>query len=539
MGVRGRGGAGSAAAMAAAAAAEAAAAAAALRSRAGTTLVLDNGAGFVKAGLAVAEDEEGAGTADEDEDALDDAARARRGLAVRVVPNCVVRSRNGKLRFVGDELDACRDVSGLVYRRPHDRGYLVGFATQREVWVRALSGGRGGGVNGAPACAGLGVSTTECRNLSVLVTEAPFCPPSLAARQAAFLLDPADAGGFGFRDACVVPPALLALRHASAVCDQAENVLPDFGVVLDVGFSFATAVPVVRGRVFLAGVRRLSIGGKQLTNLLKEQVSYRSVNMMDETYVVDEMKEAACFVSATGMRAELQAAAAEATTAGRKRARAEGWPTLRREYVLPDGVEVVHGRVRGEDEARQREEEAKGMGRKERAAFEAQDQTVWLSLEQVSVPEALFHPRDLGIEQGGVHECIKQAVEACPEEVRPALYQNVVITGGSSLFVGFVPRLERELRSIVPDIYGLSVFAFDDEDAKTAAFYGGQNLVLGLTPEERAACFATREEYVEEGVEFCLTKWRRAFYDCPELEAYLEAAGTAAPAVGPTSKHAS
>jgi actin-related protein 6 len=37
------------------------------------------------------------------------------------------------------------------------------------------------------------------------------------------------------------------------------------------------AVPVFDGRVQLAGVRRINIGGKALTNHLKELVSYRCV----------------------------------------------------------------------------------------------------------------------------------------------------------------------------------------------------------------------------------------------------------------------
>ena len=38
------------------------------------------------------------------------------------------------------------------------------------------------------------------------------------------------------------------------------------------------AVPVFDGRVQLAGVRRINIGGKALTNHLKELVSYRCVS---------------------------------------------------------------------------------------------------------------------------------------------------------------------------------------------------------------------------------------------------------------------
>jgi actin-related protein 6 len=42
---------------------------------------------------------------------------------------------------------------------------------------------------------------------------------------------------------------------------------------------------------------RIDIGGKLLTNHLKEVISYRHYNMMSETFIVNEIKEACCFVS--------------------------------------------------------------------------------------------------------------------------------------------------------------------------------------------------------------------------------------------------
>lgn len=40
------------------------------------------------------------------------------------------------------------------------------------------------------------------------------------------------------------------------------------------------------------------MGGKVLTHLLKVMFSYRQWNMMDETYLIDKMKAASCFVAA-------------------------------------------------------------------------------------------------------------------------------------------------------------------------------------------------------------------------------------------------
>lgn len=44
--------------------------------------------------------------------------------------------------------------------------------------------------------------------------------------------------------------------------------------------------------------RRLDIGGKLLTNLLKETLSFRQWDMMDETWLTNALKEACCFVAA-------------------------------------------------------------------------------------------------------------------------------------------------------------------------------------------------------------------------------------------------
>jgi actin-related protein 6 len=42
---------------------------------------------------------------------------------------------------------------------------------------------------------------------------------------------------------------------------------------------------------------RINVGGKHLTNYLKEVISYRQLMVMDETYVINQVKEELCFVS--------------------------------------------------------------------------------------------------------------------------------------------------------------------------------------------------------------------------------------------------
>jgi actin-related protein 6 len=42
----------------------------------------------------------------------------------------------------------------------------------------------------------------------------------------------------------------------------------------------------------------MDVGGKLLTNLLNEQISYKEVNLYGEAHLVNEMKESLCYVAA-------------------------------------------------------------------------------------------------------------------------------------------------------------------------------------------------------------------------------------------------
>ena len=76
-----------------------------------TTLVLDNGAYTLKSGIVT--------------DGTEDRPR--------VVPNCIARDRSRKL-YVGSDLDNCRDFGEIQFRRPVEKGYIVNWEAQKEVW---------------------------------------------------------------------------------------------------------------------------------------------------------------------------------------------------------------------------------------------------------------------------------------------------------------------------------------------------------------------------------------------------------------------
>jgi actin-related protein len=106
--------------------------------------------------------------------------------------------------------------------------------------------------------------------------------------------------------------------------------------VVDSGYSFTHIVPTYRGgEALVNAIRRLNVGGKVLTNLLKESVTYRQWNMMDEFHIVNDAKEQLCFISEEFDK-----------EMARARATRKGLRLFDREYLLPDFVNTFIGSVR-------------------------------------------------------------------------------------------------------------------------------------------------------------------------------------------------
>ena len=84
-------------------------------------------------------------------------------------------------------------------------------------------------------------------------------------------------------------------------------------------------------------------------------------------------------------------------------------------------------------------------------------QKLRLNNERFAVPELLFTPLDIGINEMGIAEAVIDSVQACPEEARCHLYKNIVLTGGCALFPGFKERLYKDIRASAPDEYEVNI----------------------------------------------------------------------------------
>ncbi|KAL8149742.1 actin-related protein 6 [Apium graveolens] len=426
-----------------------------------TVIVLDNGGGQIKAGLAG------------DRDPL------------TIFPNCQARPISSKKFITGPSL-LSQDLTSATLRRPIDRGYLINPDLQSAIWAHLFST-----VNLTPSLS------------SLLLTEPLFNLPSC---QRAF--DELVFEEFGFMSLYVAnAPELVHLYEASrrpyGVVSKRECSL-----VVDCGFSFVHCAPVFQNFCVNYGVKRMDLGGKALSNYLKELISYRSVNVMDESFLMDHVKEKLCFVSLDVERDLVIA---------RKR----GYDNLFKcTYVLPDGVTYTKGFVKDPAEADRYLTLYDGATGKHTERMETDEQEheeklenknkidltkneFSLTNERFLVPEMIFRPADLGMNQAGLAECIVRAVNSCHPYLQPVLYESIILTGGSTLFPRFAERLERELRPLVPDNYQVKIST--QEDPILGVWRGGS--LLASSPDFETMC-VTKAEYEELGSFRC----RRRFF---------------------------
>lgn len=90
------------------------------------TLVLDNGAYTIKAGLVAT------GGADP---SYDDCS---------VIPNCIARSTRDKRTYTASELAQCKDFGELAFRRPVEKGFIVNWEAEKEIWEHEFIEARAG-----------------------------------------------------------------------------------------------------------------------------------------------------------------------------------------------------------------------------------------------------------------------------------------------------------------------------------------------------------------------------------------------------------
>jgi actin-related protein 6 len=356
-----------------------------------------------------------------------------------------MKAKSEKRRpFFGNQVEDCRDSSGLFYILSFTKGYLTNWDVQKNVFDHVW----------------MSEYPVDFKDSRMIVTEPIFNFSSIQEAMVETFFEEYYPLSL---TRCTAPD----LAQYNYVNTQGDS-LPLCCLIVDLGYSFCHIVPYVKGEKVLTAIRRIDVGGKLLTNQLKDIISYRQLNVMDETYVINRVKEDSCFVSENfyeDMRI------------------AKKYPPenpYRCEYVLPDCTNIKKGYIQPYGTAREKTDDY---------------QHLKLNIERFSVPELLFHPSDIGISQMGISEAIIDAIKGCPEETHPHLYANIVVVGGTAKFPGMLTRLQKDVRSMAPEWFHVNITLPDDP--QTYAWQGGK--YFADDEEEFGKYTITRQQYNEIG----------------------------------------
>ncbi|KAJ5890714.1 Actin-like protein arp6 [Penicillium subrubescens] len=428
------------------------------------TFVIDNGAYTMKAGYA-----------------CDPSSSPEEALSNCIsIPNAIVKTRDNRI-WTGTQIAShVTDWNEAVFRRPVEKGYIVNWEAEREIWDQTFFEEKATARNKQ-----LRIAHPE--ETTLVLTEAPNNLPVLQRNTDEMVMEE---WGFGGYVRCL-GPTLNAWNEVQSLFGDPLNktdsdIMPkDCLLVVDSGYSHTTVTPVYKGQPIQRAIRRLDVGGKLLTNYLKEIVSMRQYNMVDETYIMNEVKEAVCFVS-NDFKSDME----RTWKANRKREEAQSVVV---DYVLPDPNAHKTGFMRPHDpllHAKKKKGALSGL-----SAEVLSEDVLVLGNERFTVPELLFTPSDIGMQQAGIPDMILQSLSVLPPGLHAAFLANVLVVGGNSCIPGFMERLENDLRGIASSECVVRVRRAEDPFRFT--WLGGSRLASNR--EELGKLAITRQEYQEYG----------------------------------------
>ena len=121
--------------------------------------------------------------------------------------------------------------------------------------------------------------------------------------------------------------------------------------------------------------------------------------------------------------------------------------------------------------------------------------------ERFKIAEALFEPSFLrGANTGtmlGAGHVVTTSVGMCDVDLRPALYGNVVVTGGNTCLSGFNERLNRDLSMKTPSTMRFKLIAANGPQERRYGSWIGGSILASLGSFQQM--WISKQEYEEGG----------------------------------------
>jgi actin-related protein len=201
------------------------------------------------------------------------------------------------------------------------------------------------------------------------------------------------------------------------------------GCVINSGESATDIVPICENYVNTQTIQKIDLAGKHITKFLQKlmrQAGYPLTTEQEKRVLVD-IKENYCYI-AEEFEEEIS--------------RVKDQAKIQKEHLAPDGNKIVIG------------------------------------IERFTAPECIFNPSIMGKEIPTLHEALYNAINESDIHYRKELFNNIIISGGNTLFPGLKERLSKELKKIIPETINIKIIA--PEERILTTWYGGS--LLGALP---------------------------------------------------------
>lgn len=377
--------------------------------------------------------------------------------------NAIARDRFGAT-YLSNQIKGIKDILSVSFKRPHEFGQLTSWELQSCIWDYCFFN--------PDEFDGFDIKDSKGQHL--VASESCMTIPELSKNMDQVVFEEYEfdslykapiAGFMPFGDQADTTKVISGKGDSTTGLETtAKKGYEPFQIVIDSGFNCTWVVPIIKGVPFYKAVKKLDIGGRFINGLLKETLSFRHYNVMDETILVENIKEKCLFMSPVSYFDSFSRKDQTAV-----------------EYVLPDFQTSLHGYVA----------DPKNPPPKEA-------QTIKLRDELFSVPETFFHPEIAQLLKPGIIETILETLSLVPEPLRPLMVSNIVCTGGNFNLPHFPERLATELQRQLPTDWTSQVYI--STASRELAGWHAMRAFAHTDFYTRAR--VTREEYHEHGVEW-------------------------------------
>lgn len=298
-----------------------------------------------------------------------------------------------------------------------------------------------------------------------LLTEPPLNTPENREYTAEIMFE-----SFNVPGLYIAVQAVLALAASWTSRQVKERTLT--GTVIDSGDGVTHVIPVAEGYVIGSCIKHIPIAGRDITYFIQQLLREREVGIPPEQ--------------------SLETAKAIKETYS---------------YVCPDIAKEF---------AKYDQDPSKWMKRYEGVnAITKQKFGVDVGYERFLGPEIFFHPEFSNPDfTTPISEVVDTVIQNCPIDVRRGLYENIVLSGGSTMFKDFGRKLQRDVKRQVDARLKMSeelslgrikpkpidVQVITHPMQRYAVWFGGS--MLASTPEFYQVCH-TKADYDEHGPSIC------------------------------------